>query len=83
MRLLLVGSAVLVGLFGCQREEPTEPPEIPPRGPAAPLEEPAPDEPVLQEGQMLPDIHPDEMSQPELEAACFRGSQEACDRLGH
>jgi hypothetical protein len=25
----------------------------------------------------------DEMDQPALEAACFEGRQEACDRLGH
>lgn len=25
----------------------------------------------------------DEMDQPSLEAACFEGRQEACDRLGH
>lgn len=83
MRLVLLSSFVLFGVVACDGEERITPPETQPSGPAAPLEEPGPDEPALREGQTLPDIHPDEMSRAELESACFRGSQEACDRLGH
>ncbi len=49
---------------------PAAPPDEAEPPPAPATEEAAPAKPV------------DEMTEPELEAACFQGRQEACDRLG-
>jgi outer membrane biosynthesis protein TonB len=49
---------------------PAEPPEANDEAPPSPTQDETPAKPV------------DEMSEPELEAACFQGRQEACDLLG-
>lgn len=73
-------------LLGCGAEEaapaPVETVEV---------AEPVPEDDLLEEDDELPDEAPpsysteelDAMERPELEQACFTGSQAACDRLGH
>lgn len=79
-RLLLMAA-----LVGCGAEEPAMPEPPPPE-----IEAPEPElEPEL-EDEELDETPPsfttaelDAMERPQLEEACFAGSQAACDRLGH
>jgi hypothetical protein len=87
--LLIVG-LLTAAACGRSSEAPSEatapaaepqapPPAAPAEPPAATEEAPSPAAPPEGEAPAAP---VDEMTQPELEAACFKGRQEACDLLG-
>lgn len=86
MRTCLLAMALCLTLGGCtERHAPTEPAKAaapapePAPAPAEATDEPAPPpEPPKAEPKSL-----DDMTQAELEAACFAHDQRACDRLGH
>jgi len=77
-----MGGAALFFLSGCPEESAGEAPGVS-VGPSGRAEaQAAPEEAgeTVEEGQVL---DPEEAERAELEAACFEGSQEACDQLGH
>ncbi len=80
--------AIALSLFACSSETQI-PRELPPAESRAEVTEPpaaettpppAVDDPPPEE---VPARLPRDPSRADLEAACFEGSQEACDQLGH
>lgn len=71
---------------GSPISEPVVAPTVEAPTPEAVAEDDFPDDPQLEEGDMVPTptaAELESMGRPELEAACFAGSTAACDRLGH
>lgn len=77
---------LLLGALACGAEEAAEPAATP-----TPVEQPEPEpeeeEEIEEEEEATPPSFTraelDAMERPELEQACFAGSQAACDRMGH
>ena len=68
----------------CDEETPPEPPATTVEAPEVIEEEPeVPEPPEEADPPSFTERQLDEMERPQLEAACYAGSQAACDRLGH
>jgi len=85
MRRWWTAFILCAGLLGCGDTQPAPARPAPPPPAAAPSPEEPAEEPAEEEEPPVEaaPLDVDRMSRPELEAACFQGSQAACDLLGH
>ena len=81
----LVAALVLSAGVACDEPPPTAAPSAPPDQPSQPQRADEPADEIEDEAPPAAEapLDVDSLDQPALEAACFEGSQAACDRLGH
>lgn len=87
---MLLRAVVIAALLGCGGEPeeaaPVEPPTETTAEPETEIEEEEEEEELEEEDDTPPSFtraELDAMERPQLEEACYAGSQAACDRLGH